>query len=307
MSFVVDVTSRARLLITGADGPAFLHRMSTQHVSGLTAGEGRLNVLTNDKGRIVDVVHHVVVAEGVLLLGHALDTDGLSAWLDRYFFTENLELVPVPGAARLVDVDTAEALVVGAKGLDRWQMVRNEAVVVVRTFDRVEGPECVAAFVVVALDGSALPAADSSVDVDVARAIAAGTPTTEMSDAHTPLDLELHDAIHWAKGCYIGQEVIARLDTYGKQRKAHYALSADVDLPVGSAVKVEEKAVGMVTSSTSSPLSGEARALAVLKLNEATTTALASSPDGVAVQVVTAAGDVVAKVRRRRQQQQPHD
>ncbi|HEY1099788.1 MAG TPA: hypothetical protein VGF99_12715, partial [Myxococcota bacterium] len=75
--FVVDASARARVLVSGPDGPAFLHRMGTQHVKDLVVGDARLAVLTTDKGRIVDVVHHVVLEEGVLLVGAALTSEAL--------------------------------------------------------------------------------------------------------------------------------------------------------------------------------------------------------------------------------------
>jgi len=83
-------------------------------------------------------------------------------------------------------------------------------------------------------------------EAEVAR-IAAGVPGAgELHDKFNPLDLGLHDAIHWNKGCYIGQEVIARLDTYQKQHKVLACLRGAVS--VGAPVTVDDKSVGEVTS-----------------------------------------------------------
>jgi folate-binding protein YgfZ len=250
MRFVVDASARARLWVTGPDGPAFLHRMSTQHVAGLPAGAARLNVLTNDKGRIVDVVHHIVLGDGVLVVGTNRRGDELLGWLDRYFFTEKLTLADADGAAVVADLATADELVGGAAGLAPWQACRADALVAVRSFDVADRDGAVVpAAVVVRLGPGELPVPTWSAGDFRAAAVAAGVPTDEIGDAMTPLDLALHDAIHWAKGCYIGQEVIARLDTYGKQRKALVGVVGDGSaFAVGDEVVVGDSVVGAVTS-----------------------------------------------------------
>jgi folate-binding protein YgfZ len=253
MRFVVDASSRARVLVTGPDGPAFLHRMSTQHTAQLAVGDARLNVLTTDKGRIFDVVHQIVLAEGVLVVGTAKGTADVIGWLDRYFFTEKLALEDASdGSAVIVDGATAEALVPGAVALAPWQALRAGSRVAVRTFDVADRDgAAVACFIVVGLARDAgLPVPTSTPDEIACAAVAAGVPTNEVGDAMTPLDLALHDAIHWAKGCYIGQEVIARLDTYGKQRRQLVGVVVDpLQVSVGDEVVVGDAVVGAVTSS----------------------------------------------------------
>jgi folate-binding protein YgfZ len=312
MRFVVDASARARLFVTGPEAAAFLHRMSTQHIATLAAGEARLNVMLTDKGRIVDVVHHVVVDDGILVVGHRDGGVDLAAWLDRYFFTEKLTLTDVvpTTAAVIVDAATAETLVPGAATLAPWQACVRGPLVAVRTFDvaDVDGAPVVAV-VVVSRDpaGAPLPAPTLPHEAFAAAAVAAGVPTLEASEASTPLDLALHDAIHWAKGCYIGQEVIARLDTYGKQRKALVGVvvdrvGVDGDVAVGDPVVVGGIAAGTVTSTAprrwcpSLP-----RALAMVK-------GVDVDGDGPVDAIVrSAAGDVPARLVRRRAAQQPHD
>ncbi len=305
MSFVVDASARARVLVTGPGGPSFLHRLTTQHVKDLVAGDARLAVLTTDKGRIVDVVHHVVLEEGILLLGTRLDSDALCAWLDRYFFTENLAFAAIGSGALVVDLATAEKHVAGASALVAWAAVRKGGLVAVRTFDRVDvAGAVVPAALLVSIDDTALPAADTDAAVDAVDAVAAGVPGVEIGEAHTPLDLELHDAIHWSKGCYIGQEVIARLDTYGKQRKRLMSVvvdaatqdPADNVIAIGDTVVIGGVVVGAVTStSTAVPGAG----LAMVKL-------AADVTENPAV-VRTATGEKSAVLKRRHAAQQPHD
>ncbi len=276
MHFVVDSSARARLLVRGPDAGAFLHRLSTQHVIDLKPGEARLAVLTTDKGRIKDLVHHVVVAlsgaeqPSVLLIGHRAAAAELMAWLDRYLFTEKLVLQDATATSRCVDVDgdTAESLVPGSRTLLPWEMKQEGDVVVVRAFDRVTPAGAPVASYVVVSFGPALPPPTLSFSEDAAMRLAAGIPDVEFSDAFTPLDLDLHDAIHWNKGCYIGQEVIARLDTYGKQRRHLVGLVVDsTAVKVAEAVVAAGSPLGTVTSvGPASWGAGLPNALAMLKI-----------------------------------------
>jgi folate-binding protein YgfZ len=314
MRFVVATPARARLLVTGPDAAAFVHRMSTQHVSTLSVGEARLNVLLTDKGRIVDVVHHVVVDDGIVIVGHKDGGVDLCAWLDRYFFTEKLTLTDLAPDSAIVVVDaaTAELLVPGAGALAPWQARTAGALLAVRTFDVAdEAGAATAAVVVVSRDPAAatLPAPTLSQESFDAARIAAGVPTLEVGEASTPLDLALHDAIHWAKGCYIGQEVIARLDTYGKQRKGLVGVVVDpaAHVAVGDAVVVGGAVVGAVTSSSTQPWCPSLpRALALVKGVDVDA-AEGEGDGGVDAVVRNSGGDVPARLVKRRAAQRPHD
>jgi len=86
----------------------------------------------------------------------------------------------------------------------------------------------------------------------------------EIVDAYNPYEVGLIDAISFTKGCYIGQEVIARLDTYKKvQRQLRMLWSDSSDMPrPGTPVVVAGEHAGIITSSTSGL--GRTIALAVL-------------------------------------------
>jgi hypothetical protein len=321
-AFVVDASQRARVRLTGNDARAFVHRLSTNHVSELLPGEGRLNTLPTDKGRVVDLVHHLDRGpEGLLLVGSPGRGAALLAWLDRYLFTEKVELTDLSSTGSAADVagraapSLVDGLVPGAAALGPWAFVEKDGIVVVRTFDRVDGAGArVPAFIVVALERAAIvdeivakgAVRGTDEDAEIAR-VAAGAPGHggELTDKHNPLDLGLHDAIHWAKGCYIGQEVIARLDTYQKQTKHLVGLALSDDararIAAGAQVLVDGAPAGEVTSVSPGALDGAAglpSALAIVRLKD---------PDGKPVQVK--AGDVVvdAVARTLATAQQPHD
>ena len=258
MDGVVDASARARIRLSGPDARAFLHRLSTQHVKDLAPGDGRLSTLLTDKGRLVDVVHHLDRGpEGVLLIGSPNKAGALMAWLDRYLFTEKVELADLTGtgSAALALGAAVDHFVPGASALAPWAFAEAAGRIAVRTF-AVDGP----AFLVVDLERPAIAGAGAAPESTLEeRRVAAGIPGAgEITDAFTPLDLGLHDAIHWAKGCYIGQEVIARLDTYQKQHKR--LVVVDGAQKPGAVVKVGGAVAGVITSAAG------AHALGVVKL-----------------------------------------
>jgi folate-binding protein YgfZ len=81
----------------------------------------------------------------------------------------------------------------------------------------------------------------------------------EMGDAYNPLEAGLIGSIDFHKGCYIGQEVIARLDTYQKVQKRLVRLRFSPEAPVSPGAALEDNGheVGKVTSVSSIPTTGE--------------------------------------------------
>ncbi len=95
--------------------------------------------------------------------------------------------------------------------------------------------------------------------VEVAR-IEQGVPAfgAELSESYNPLEAGLQHMVSYTKGCYIGQEVIARLTTYDKVQKRLVRLSWPSGAEVGAGAKLvlDGKQAGIVTSDTRDPRSG---------------------------------------------------
>lgn len=312
---------RAIVKVKGADARGFLHRMSTQHVEALAPQEARLNALTNKQGRIVDVVHHINVSDDeVLLVGMRDEGAGLIEWLDEFLFVEKVELEDLTGQGSLALVAGAQAMAVCSRllasdvTLAPWAAAFTGDRVAVRGFDLLGEDGLVPSVLVWGRSGdersisAALADAGahegSADDLEIAR-VATGVPgPAEANERYNPLELALHDAIHWAKGCYIGQEVIARIDNYGKQSRQLVGLlvehTGDVGIVAGAEVRGEGKAIGEVTSVSPRVCKGRPSALAVLKLR--------GEIEGTVVDVARdGAGGVQAIACRRAAQQQPHD
>ncbi len=120
-----------------------------------------------------------------------------------------------------------------------------------------------------------------------ARRVELGRPApgAELTGAYNPLEAGLAWACAENKGCYTGQEIIARQLTYDKVTQSLVGLRSATLLEVGTPVLVDGRTVGAVTSSAVSPALGAPVALAVVKRPH--------NAPGTAVTVAGLAGEVV--------------
>ncbi|NOK39219.1 aminomethyl transferase family protein [Corallococcus exercitus] len=276
-----DASYREILRITGEDRASFLHGMVTQEVKNLPVGSAAYAAFITVKGAMVGDAR-ILKREDDLLL----DLEpGLGAkvreFLDKYLISEDAELhdgTPEWGWLKLLGPRTAGVLAAvlgGPLELPAPLSSRKAAIA---------GQD-------VWLLGTALPGGLSGVDVLVPRAgleavwaalvgaggvtpvgfdalelvrVEAGVPRygQDMVDTTIPLEANLTNAISYNKGCYIGQEVIARATFRGHMnRKLAGLLLGEQDVAPGTELRRGEKKVGWVTSVVTSPAKGQRVAL----------------------------------------------
>lgn len=278
-----DASYREILRITGEDRATFLHGMVTQEVKNLPAGTAAYAAMVNVKGAMVGDARILKREEDLLL-----DVEpGLGAkvldFLGKYLISEDAELHDMTGeyallrllgprtefvltatlgapwaalahnALRTGSLAGHPALLVGntalePHGVDVW-VPRQELAAVWRALLEAGGPHGMKPLGFEALEQ---------------LRVEAGVPRygQDMGDTTIPLEANLASAISYNKGCYIGQEVIARATFRGHMnRKLSGLLLGDVDAAPGTELKVGEKKVGWITSVVRSPLKGQRVAL----------------------------------------------
>ena len=258
-----------RLRLTGEDARDLLNRLSTNLVdpSG-AAGEVAVTVLTSDRGRIVDLVYVIHCGDHQLMLTSPGQQEAVIEFLDKYTIMEDLEVEDItgdtvlltltgPAADEILDRAASTDVRPVALPADPDDTGRHPA------YQLVCSTQDAAERVAAALE-SAGAVSISAATAETLR-IASGQPAhgSEMSDTYNPLEAGLIGAIDFHKGCYIGQEVIARLDTYHKVQKYLVTLRFDADgsdtdgiaaaLPGSRLLDGAGDAVGLVTSATVVP------------------------------------------------------
>jgi len=273
--------------ITGPETRDFLHRMSTNHVREDGPGTGCLNVFPDRKGRMVAVVHQSTLSDTEVFL-LAAESAPLGEWLDQFLFMEEIEVSKEPEAFSIFELGGPGLNVVTEKtfgdvlSLAKWAAKNLKDAICFRSFDGacldtqttpsllVWSKESREQRLASLQSAGATPI--SKPDYEALR-ILAGIPAAahEITPAYNPLELGLHDAIHWEKGCYIGQEVIARIDNYDKQSRRLVGLLSSQKvwekMNKGAEIFAHGKSVGRITSTSPIFTEGQNCALAVVKIS----------------------------------------
>ncbi|PPF28108.1 MULTISPECIES: folate-binding protein YgfZ [unclassified Rathayibacter] len=272
---LVDLSGRGVVTVTGPDRLTWIDSLTSQAVSRLAPGASAETLLLDPTGRIEHVIRLVDDGETAWLLLDRDETAGLAAWLDRMRFMLRVEVadrtddfatlaVLGDGPALTLALSLAEEPVVWS---DPWSLVQPGGWQYALT---TEHPGASWELREVLVPRAALEAlAETAVGVGVALAgvdalealrIAAWRPrhATEVDERSIPHELDLlRSSVHLAKGCYRGQETVAKVHNLGHPPRRLVLLQLDGSdsvLPahgdVVTALKGGEPVeVGTVTSS----------------------------------------------------------
>jgi folate-binding protein YgfZ len=275
--------------VTGKDGLDLLHRLCTQDLtSHVTPGRGTSAVFTNNKGRIVD--HALIFERGdsLLLISSPGRGSILSDWVRRYVLTEQVALTDISaegGAFRVTGPRAASVL--GALGglPDLGSEPHRIAGVMIRGMETTAIVESAGARPSILLMGER-PGVLDLFDAAVAEAVKAGggpageqarqvlrvedglpEAGAELTEDANPWEARLDSSISLTKGCYVGQEVIARLNTYDKVSRTLVGLKMGRAVPParGSTIRLGGRDVGVLTSAAESLAAAETIGLGYIR------------------------------------------
>ncbi|MCL4809312.1 MAG: hypothetical protein KJ062_16220 [Thermoanaerobaculia bacterium] len=309
-SVAADLSGRGSLFVTGPDCAGLLHGLVTNDVKRLAAGEGAHAALLTPKGKMRAELAVLRTAEAELVLDCEPSLAGpLAAILAGYVPFSRSTLEDRTAATGVVHVEgPAAAGVLAASGFEVppgapfSHVLTGAAGVPVRVvrvsrageegFDLRTARDS-AGKVLDLLGARGAEPADASV-LEAGR-IEAGIPRwgAELDETVLPNEAWLErTAISYTKGCYLGQETVARLKTYGHVNRHLVALLLPSGCAAGpgDAVRAGGETVGRVTSAVDSPVRGRRVALAFVKReHEAPGTKLAvDTPSGPAEGAVAA-------------------
>lgn len=289
---VVDLSFRGRLCLTGADRVRLLHGQVTNDVQKLATGEGCYAALVTNKGKFQADANIYVLAEELLLDFEPGLTASITERLNHYIVADDVQIIDVAPHYDLLSVQGPQAVAVIQKlGLDI--ILPTKALGLVHVADPAlgdlyfvrhartgsDGMDCFIPSAAAAMVFDKLVLGAKQLGGGVAGFAAlelarfeAGIPRfgIDMEESNLPPEAGLDArAISYSKGCYIGQEVIARIRTYGQVAKALRRLrlpAAPAPLPAkGDKLFREGRDVGYVTSAHFSPAHQANLALAYVR------------------------------------------
>ena len=280
---VYDVSDRTQIEVVGVDRAKFLHGFCTNDIKSLQPGQGCEAFLTNIKGRVLGHVFVFAGAQSLWLETVPGQEAAIISHLDRYVIREDVQLIgrSTDRGELFVNGTHAAQLLMLDEGLALCGTVAREAFgspVDIRRADMLGQPGFLLSVSRAAVDATrqsllAVGCAAETVDQFETRRIEAGFPHYGRDISEDNLAQEVartRQCISFTKGCYLGQEPIARLDAMGhtnrELRRIRFEPGA---LPVvGSVIVAADTAdeAGVVTSvAPLSSTAGETAALGYLK------------------------------------------
>ena len=302
---LLDRSHEARLRLDGEDRYALLQRISTNDVLHLAADSGRPTIFTNPNGRVIDRVEVYAGENHAILIGGPGRTEPLRNYIQRnIFFRDKVRIGDLTAITRQFGLHgphaapIADAVAPGSSVLPLFGYLSAEfagtPVMIARakplTGDhfRIVVAASHAAAVWDALleagEGYSLKPGGSQL-YNILR-IRAGTPGTgrELSEGYIPLELGLWDEVSFAKGCYTGQEILARMESRGKLAKTIAAVQLDAPSEAPVDLLIDGKRAGTLTSAVTAP-DGTHYGIALFKPDQAQIGTHAVTAAGVAATV----------------------
>ena len=314
---IADVSYRGRHRLTGEDRAKFLHRIISNDVEGLSTGQGTYATLLTHRGKIIADMNISVLEDAIGIDTAPETTESLFNELDKYIIADDVEFSDVTAETGGLAVHGPKAAdlvqsVLGINGLDelpeRYNCFREadalfqHAIVCARTDVTGEigytlytaAEALVSLWETVMTEGERFNVQPIGWNALESLRIEAGVPRygTELTDSVIPLEAELEHAIDFEKGCYIGQEIVARMKYRGHPNRLLRGIEIESDLTAqdchkfyaGAKVFNGDKEVGWITSATFAPTLEKSIALGYVRM--------AVTEAGSCVQIETSDGRV---------------
>lgn len=280
---VFDRSAWSRIRLTGADRVRFLHNQTTNNIEQLSAGQGCYTVFVTSTGRTIDLATVYAFADSLLVVASPGMAKQLYDWMDRYiFFSDKVTLTDESEQTFMFTVlgEGADSVVeqIGANELINQPQFSHQSVQLANS----EAPVTVAAGSDLAVQGYTIWGSKAQADAVWQAVLSAGAtagsddqwetlrvqqgrpaPDHELTDDDNPLEAGLWNGVSFEKGCYIGQETIARLNTYKGVKKRLWGLKLTGPVASGAVISAEGMKVGRLTSVVK--IEGGAIALAYLR------------------------------------------
>jgi folate-binding protein YgfZ len=265
-----DLGYNSRIRVRGDDKVRWLNGMVTNSAQSLEAGTRNYNFVLNAQGRIQGDLFAYRRAEDFILETTREQRDALLAWFDRYIIMDDVELTSLdadltaigiagPSASSILEKIGISATNLGAGAFisTRWNtaqitVCRADNMLVPRYEIWIHPAEIASLWSTLA-EAGAVPCGTRAEET---LRILSGTPRygVDIRGRDLPQETNQTRALHFAKGCYLGQEIVERIRSRGAVHRSFegFVLTGRSPAP-GASLNVDGKPVGELTSVTETP------------------------------------------------------
>ena len=280
----IDRTGWSWIDMFGTDRTDLLHRLTSNDLTQLLPGHGKQTVLLTDKARSIDVLTVLQDKEQACILSSPGMSTNTIQWLRKYVIMDDVKLLDRSQDVQMVEICGPQAAQyvfqllqkdVSAIALCQWlkcSYAEGEISVV-----RMPSPTEVSYWVIgsqatmsvfideLSHNAEQLPQLSAS-EAEYLRVIAGmGAIGHEWQELYNPLEAGLLHLTSFTKGCYIGQEVVARLDSYNKVKQRLMGITSHELIAQGNEVVANDVVIGFVTSAVPSCDGASTLALAYVR------------------------------------------
>ncbi len=258
--------------VTGKDRARWLNGMVTNSVKQLELGKGCYNFMLSVQGRIQGDAYIFAELDAFLLETASEQIPALLTLLDHFIIMDDVDLtdesatrsglsISGPQAASLLEQIGLPVAHLGELEMQTTSWNDLDVAVIhahsplVSRFELWTSPETSEALSQALLDAGAVPCDSQSQEW---LRLLEGTPRygTDIRDRELPQETGQTRALHFSKGCYLGQEIVERIRSRGNVHRVFTAFRLEGSLPdPGTLLESESKQVGELTSVAAIPLS----------------------------------------------------
>ena len=264
--------------LKGTDSLDFLHRISTNSMKNLNKEEVKKTIFTSEKGRIIGVSTIMNFESYILLVTGIQSKQKVMSWINKYIIGDDVKLSDASHRFNLFEVigpqtESFLSLFIG----DTINSVSDNSFKVVNAdgvlffLAKLKDEKGICKYWILAEQENGKKLISNMIenkgpfdfnlvgeDANKVYKIENGIPSdpNELNDNFNPHEARIIDLVDFKKGCYIGQEVIARLDTYDKVQKHLVGLCFSEAIGNDdnfSLLDDQKNEIGLVTSIAYSP------------------------------------------------------
>ncbi|HEY1800362.1 MAG TPA: folate-binding protein [Terriglobales bacterium] len=265
---IAELAGRAQVRLSGKDRTRWLNGMMTNNIRDLAVGHGVYGFLLNPQGQIQGDLYAYNGSDYLLIETDRIQLETILKLFRRYIIMDKVEITELSDVMlQITGPKAAEILTATGFQLPDLQPLQFAELKwnnLICTIARQDVP-CVPSFEIwcSASDGKVIheglrKAGAAAVDAGALELlrIACGIPRfgQDIQERNLPQETEQARALNFNKGCYIGQEIVERIRSRGNVHRKFTGFLIDEALPaLGTALQIEGKSVGEITSTASLP------------------------------------------------------
>ena len=283
---LLDRSYLGKISLKGAETIDFINRISTNDMTKLFMGTFCDTIFITPKGRIVDYCRVIKQEPEYIIISSYADCAHLMEWLNRFLILEDIDIHDVSQKYVWLTLIGPKSHAFLAS-LNKQPVSVDDELVWINKY-KIQFPAFLNNHLYVPAYNICIPCDQCDVIADWLRMklqafkggligdtafqitrVESGMPDwgTELTEDYNPHEARLLKAVSFTKGCYTGQEVVARLDTYDKVQK--YLMIIEMKKVVNAAapfdVFIDEEKIGVLTSYAFDPLTNRSVGLGYIK------------------------------------------